>query len=58
MFGDDIEKKERNEKVELTMDKVREKFGNGAIGFASVVNNDLGIQFKGDGDGPSGRKDI
>ena len=40
------------------MDKVREKFGNGAIGFASVVNNDLGIQFKGDGDGPAGRKDI
>lgn len=58
MFGDDAEKKERNEKVELTMDKVREKFGNGAIGFASVVNNDLGIQFKGDGDGPAGRKDI
>ena len=58
MFGDDIKKKERNEKVELTMDKVREKFGSGAIGFASVVNNDLGIQFKGDGDGPAGRKDI
>lgn len=58
MFGENIEEKERSEKVELTMDRVREKYGSHAIGFASVINNDLGIELKGDGDGPSGRKDI
>lgn len=37
--------RERNEKIELTMDDVREKYGKGAIGFASVINNDLGLSF-------------
>lgn len=58
LFGENIESKDRSEKVELTMDEVRKKYGTNAIGFASVINNDLGIDIKGDGDGPAGRKDI
>ncbi len=58
LFGENIESKFLNEKVELTMDEVRKKYGSHAIGFASVINNDLGIDIKSDGDGPAGRKDI
>ena len=58
LFGADIDEKDRCEKMELTMDQVRRKYGSHSIGFASVINNDLGIEFKGDGDGPAGRKDI
>lgn len=57
LFGNDIKTKEKSEKAELTMDEIRKKYGNNAIGFASVINNDLGITLKGDGDGPAGRKD-
>ncbi len=38
------------------MDQVRRKYGSHSIGFASVINNDLGIEFKGDGDGPQEEK--
>ena len=57
LFGGDVKTREKSEKVELTMDEVRKKYGSDAIGFASVINNDLGIEIKGDGDGPAGRKD-
>lgn len=58
LFDGDIDAKDRLEKVEFTMDEVRKKYGSTAIGFASVINNDLGIEIKGDGDGPAGRKDL
>ena len=34
---------ENGEKVERTMDSIRERFGAGAINFGSVVNNDIGL---------------
>lgn len=48
LFGDDPTKKERTEKVEFTMDAVRQKFGTDSIGFASVMSNDLGIRIRSD----------
>lgn len=48
LFGDDPAKKERIEKVEFTMDAVRQKFGTDSIGFASVMSNDLGIRIRSD----------
>ncbi len=56
LFGSDIKTKERMEKMELTMDEVRKKYGKHAIGFASVMSNDLGIEIKDTGDGPAGKK--
>ena len=53
LFGTDIMTKE---KMELTMDEVRKKYGKHAIGFASVMSNDLGIDIKDTGDGPAGKK--
>jgi len=38
------------------MDAVRKKYGSNAIGFASVISNDLGITIKDTGDGPAGKK--
>ena len=32
----------RGEKIERTMDQVREKFGSSSIGFAAVLDNDIG----------------
>lgn len=57
-FAADTKTKERIEKAELAMDEVRKKYGSSAIGFASVINNDLGIEIKRDGDDPAGKKDI
>lgn len=56
LFGTDIMTKEKMEKMELTMDEVRKKYGKHAIGFASVMSNDLGIDIKDTGDGPAGKK--
>ena len=56
LFDSNIEEKERLEKVEFTMDAVRKKYGSNAIGFASVISNDLGITIKDTGDGPAGKK--
>lgn len=56
-FGNDLKHREQTEKAEMTMDLIRKKYGTASIGFASVINNDLGITIKGDGDGPSGRRD-
>lgn len=43
LFAENEERHEKNEKLELTMDKVRGKFGNSVIGFATAMDNDLGI---------------
>ena len=40
--------KKKSEKFEMTMDEVRKKYGNQAIGYASVVKNDMGIGFSAD----------
>ena len=53
LFSGDIDKKEQSEKVEFTMDEVRKKFGTESIGFASVINNDLGLRIRTDLEGPS-----
>lgn len=58
LFDDDPEKKERTEKVEFTMDAVRQKYGTNSIGFASVMNNDLGIKIREDSDNPDVKNDI
>lgn len=34
---------ERNEKVERTMDDIRERFGSGAISFGRVLGSDIGV---------------
>ena len=42
MFAADTKAHIRGEKIERTMDQVREKFGSSAIGFAAVLDNDIG----------------
>lgn len=48
MFNSEPSVREKSEKAELTMDEIRKKYGSKAIGYASVINNDLGIDFKDD----------
>lgn len=48
LFGRDEASKKKSEKFEMTMDEVRKKYGNQAIGYASVVKNDMGIGFSAD----------
>ncbi|MBR5516380.1 MAG: DNA polymerase IV [Firmicutes bacterium] len=48
LFDENIDRKEKMEKVEFTMDEVRKKYGTDIIGFASVLNNDLGLSIKRD----------
>jgi DNA polymerase-4 len=38
--------KEKQEKLEMTVDNIRDKFGKGSIAFGSNVKNDLGIDIK------------
>ena len=49
LFTADLAAHDRGEKLERTMDTIREKFGASAITFGSVLGNDLGI------DAPGGR---
>ena len=58
LFDKNPLKKSLSEKAELAMDAVRKKYGTDAIGFASVMSNDLGLHIKSDGDGPAGKKEI
>ena len=58
LFDDDPAKKDRNEKVEFALDAVRQKYGTNSIGFASVMNNDLGIKIREDSDNPDVKNDI
>lgn len=43
LFATDTANHERGEKLERTMDDIREKFGGGAITFGQIIGNDLGI---------------
>jgi DNA polymerase-4 len=42
LFAADTRAHIRGEKIERTMDQVREKFGSSSIGFAAVLDNDIG----------------
>ncbi len=46
LFSDENIMVEKGEKIERTMDDIREKFGSGAINFGSVINNDIGLDFE------------
>lgn len=43
LFSEENILTEKGEKVERTMDAIREKFGDEAISFGSVINNDIGL---------------
>lgn len=42
------EEQEKQEKLEVTIDKIRSKFGTSSISFGSIIHNDLGIDEPGD----------
>ena len=46
LFGSDTRSREQGEKVERTMDDIRAKFGEKAITFGRILNNDLGVDVK------------
>lgn len=46
LFSDENVMVEKGERIERTMDDIREKFGSGAINFGSVINNDIGLDFE------------
>lgn len=43
LFSDENISTEKEEKAERAMDDIREKFGDGAINFGSVIKNDIGL---------------
>lgn len=43
LFDADTESREKGESIERTMDDIRKKFGDSAVTFGSVLDNDLGI---------------
>lgn len=43
LFSAAREDREKNEKVERTMDRIRQKFGSSAITYGRIINNDIGI---------------
>lgn len=43
LFDTDTESREKGESIERTMDDIRRKFGDSAVTFGSVLDNDLGI---------------
>ena len=43
LFSDENIMSETSEKLERTMDDIREKFGSSAIAFGAVINNDIGL---------------
>lgn len=43
LFDTDAESREKGESIERTMDDIRKKFGDSAVTFGSVLDNDLGI---------------
>lgn len=47
LFGGDNTNRKKDEQVERTMDEVRKKYGSSSIGFAAVINNDIGAFVRG-----------
>jgi len=44
LFADENINTDKEERAERAMDDIREKFGNGAISFGSVIKNDIGVE--------------
>ena len=42
LFGEGSESRQKGEQIERTMDQVRKKYGSSSIGFAAVLDNDIG----------------
>ena len=42
IFGGDSISRKKGEQIERTMDEVRKKYGSASIGFAAVIDNDIG----------------
>lgn len=49
LFDQNTGGRNRDEKMERTMDSIRAKFGNQSIAFGRTLNNDLGLDWKDDG---------
>lgn len=47
LFSGDSKSRIKDEQVERTMDKVRKKYGSSSIGFAAVIDNDIGAFVRG-----------
>lgn len=43
MFAESQENQEKSSQIDSAMDKIRDKYGKGAITFGQILNNDLGI---------------
>ncbi|MBQ4505385.1 MAG: DNA polymerase IV, partial [Firmicutes bacterium] len=46
LFDTVDERREKNEKMERTMDSIRRKFGGGAITYGGLMGNDIGIDME------------
>ena len=46
LFDQVDERREKNEKMERTMDSIRRKFGGGAITYGGLMGNDIGIDIE------------
>lgn len=46
LFGNNLETKEKSEKVERAMDDIRAKFGDKSITFGRILKNDIGLSDK------------
>lgn len=44
LFEETVAKREKNEKIERTVDNIRDKYGRSAITVGRILNNDIGIQ--------------
>ena len=53
LFGANEETRKKGETLERAMDSVREKYGSSSIGFAAVLDNDIGVHV---GDSPHENK--
>ena len=47
LFSEDSKSRRKGEQVERTMDEVRKKYGSSSIGFAAVIDNDIGAFVRG-----------
>lgn len=48
LFTEDVHTHEQGERIERTMDSIRNKFGSAAITFGGILGNDLGIEISDD----------
>ena len=47
LFGISSDDRQKGEQIERTMDEVRKKYGSSSIGFAAVLDNDIGAYVRG-----------